>query len=101
MPCNSPGRRGALDICEMTLRPRPSDTLPGDHLVLIEPDRWIAHMKDEECLCETPHLEWCLTPLGAPVELSWSSANHHNCLGRHPAKRQPRVFCSFPQRGAD
>lgn len=105
MACKSLTLRGALPICEMSLRPLPSDTLPGDHLVLIAPDRWRAHLQDEECLCDTPHLEWCLTPLGAAAELSWGSASHRLCasvgelprdlvLHAHPGIAAEAVFAA-------
>ena len=83
MPCKTlrPGGRSVLPICAMSLRPLPTDTRPGDHVVLIDPARWHHHLHvDEECLCHTPHLEWCVTPLGAAVELCWGSANHRLCI---------------------
>ena len=56
-------------------------------MVLLDPDRWQKHLlEDEECLCDTPHLEWCLSPLGAPVELGWGSANHRLCRDTDPLR---------------
>lgn len=69
----------------MSLRPLPADTWPGDHLVLLDLTRWRKHNDDEECHCDNPRIELCLSPLGAPVELNWGSANHR--LSTHDAHR--------------
>ena len=57
----------------MSLRPLPADTWPGDHLVLLDLTRWRKHNDDEECHCDNPRIELCLSPLGAPVELNWEA----------------------------
>jgi hypothetical protein len=82
MACTSPRLRGNLPICVMSLRALPQGVrYPCGNVVLLDPDLWQKHFfEDEECRCHTPNLEWCVSPLGAAVEVVWSSADHILCI---------------------
>jgi hypothetical protein len=86
MQCNDTctGINRELNLCCQALRPLPTVFVPCGYYKALTVPIFRRYMRGVICH-EVPELEWCLSPLGCPVEVKRGSLEHGICLAEEDA----------------